>query len=164
MNNSVRRALREGALWVFGMLAVIFLVSLISYSTVDPGFRAASDGSVDNAIGPAGAWLADFFLLLFGQPAFLFPVMLAYAGFLLFQARDDTDLLDQATLWFRGLGFLVTLVTSCGLATLHFSNTGLPHTAGGILGDAIGQSLSALLSFLGATLLLLAVWLAGVSL
>ncbi|MCH6572730.1 MAG: DNA translocase FtsK 4TM domain-containing protein, partial [Proteobacteria bacterium] len=50
MNNSVRRALREGALWVFGMLAVIFLVSLISYSTVDPGFRAASDGSVDNAI------------------------------------------------------------------------------------------------------------------
>ncbi len=164
LNNSVRRALREGALWVFGMLAIIFLVSLISYSTADPGFRAASGESVDNAIGPAGAWLADFFLLLFGRPAFLFPVMLAYAGFLLYQARDDAALLDQSTLWFRGLGFLVTLATSCGLASLHFSSAGLPHTGGGILGDAIGQSLSGLLSFLGATLLLLAVWLAGVSL
>ena len=56
LNNSVRRALREGALWVFGMLAVIFLVSLVSYSTADPGFRGAVEGSVDNAIGPAGCW------------------------------------------------------------------------------------------------------------
>ena len=56
LNNSVRRALREGALWVFGMLAIIFLVSLISYDTADPGFRAASGAAVDNAIGPAGAW------------------------------------------------------------------------------------------------------------
>ncbi len=164
LNNSIRRALREGALWVFGMLAIIFLVSLVSYNATDPGFRGAAGDPVNNAIGPAGAWLSDFFLLLFGRPAFLFPVMLAFAGWLLYQARDDADLLDKATLWFKSLGFLITLITSCGLASLHFGAGGLPHTAGGILGDAIGQSLSAFLSFLGATLLLLAVWLAGVSL
>jgi S-DNA-T family DNA segregation ATPase FtsK/SpoIIIE len=65
---------------------------------------------------------------------------------------------------FRATGFVVTLATSCGLATLHFAAAGLPETAGGVLGQLVGNGLANALSFLGATLMLLALWLAGVSL
>src|SRR5690606_5965627 len=68
------------------------------------------------------------------------------------------------TLAFRGIGFLLTLATSCGLASLHFTIDSYPSSAGGVLGSLVGEGLEAGLSFLGATLLLLALWLAGVSL
>ncbi len=160
---SVGRALREGALWVFGALALILLVALISYEPSDPGFVYTGEAdSVKNAIGPVGAWIADFFYFLFGRPSFLFPVMLAYAGFLVFRPQPGTS--SGTEIAFRAAGFALTLATSAGLATLHFNGLALPNSAGGVVGQVIGQSLSGALSFLGATLLLLALWLAGVSL
>jgi S-DNA-T family DNA segregation ATPase FtsK/SpoIIIE len=62
------------------------------------------------------------------------------------------------------LWFLLTLLSSCGLATLHWSDAGLPNSAGGVLGVLTGKGAAQGLSFLGATLLLLGLWLAGVAL
>ncbi|MGI9264148.1 MAG: DNA translocase FtsK [Gammaproteobacteria bacterium] len=157
--------MREGALWVFGALALILFGALVSYHPDDPGF--SSTGSVEtisNAIGPVGAYLADVFFLLFGRPAYLFPVMLAYSGWLVFANRARPEGLGRREFALRLGGFVLTLLTSCGLATLHFSPEGLPHTGGGVLGALFGNALAAAISFLGATLLMLALWLAGVSL
>ena len=90
--------------------------------------------------------------------------MLAYGGWLVFTNRARPQGMERRELALRGAGFLLTVITSCGLATLHFSPDGLPHTGGGILGDFVGTNLAAAISFLGATLLMLAVWLAGVAL
>ena len=65
---------------------------------------------------------------------------------------------------FRGLGFFLALASSCGLATLHFSGDSFPNTAGGVVGSLLGEGLANSMSFLGATLLLFAVWLGSVSL
>jgi S-DNA-T family DNA segregation ATPase FtsK/SpoIIIE len=46
---------------------------------------------------------------------------------------------------------------------MHFQADGLRETAGGILGQGVGFGLEALLGLLGATLLLLALWLGSVS-
>jgi S-DNA-T family DNA segregation ATPase FtsK/SpoIIIE len=164
LTGAVARSLREGALWVFGALALLLLLALLTYDASDPGFSYTGEpGRVSNWIGPAGAWLADVFLLLFGGPSFLFPVMLGYAGFLLFRPPGG-ETPSRATLGFRALGFVLTLATSAGIATLHFTGTTYPNSAGGILGDLVGTGLSHAFSFLGATLLLLALWFAGVSL
>ena len=58
-------------------------------------------------------------------------------------------------------GFVLLLVASCALAALHWSAEALPQGAGGIVGTAAGDGLAAGLDLLGATLLLLAAWLAG---
>src|SRR5271163_3929560 len=162
---AVARSLREGTLWVLSALALILLLALLSYNGHDPGFSTTGEpGAVRNWIGPVGARLADFFLLLFGRPAYLFPLMLAYAGWLVHMDQSPPDSRSRINTLLRASGFVLTLVTSCGLATLHWSGSALPHGAGGVLGDLAGQGSAAGLSFLGATLLLLGVWLAGVAL
>ena len=161
----VARGLRESALWIFGALALILFVALASYDRADPAFSSTGQqGPVTNLIGPFGAWLSDLFFVLFGGPAYLFPVMLGFAGWALFQERRSPEPIDRRSMGLRGAGFALALAASCGLATLHFSGGSLPNTAGGVLGALVGDGLAAGLSFLGATLLLLAIWLGSVSL
>ena len=159
----VTHSLREGALFVFGALALVLLLALASYDRQDPGFSYTGEpGRVANLIGPVGAWIADFLLLLFGAPAFLFPVMLGVTGWLLFRPPSG-EAPSRASLALRLAGFVLTLATSAGIATLHFQAR-YPNTAGGILGDLVGSGLAHGFSFLGATLLLLGGWFAGVAL
>ncbi len=162
---AVVRSLREGALWVFGALALIVFAALATYDRNDPSFATTGEpGPLSNVIGPLGAHLSGLLVLLFGAPAFLFPIMIGLVGWLLYQDKSKSDAQSRATMAFRGLGFLLTLATSCGLASLHFTIESYPSSAGGVLGSLVGEGLEAGLSFLGATLLLLALWLAGVSL
>jgi DNA segregation ATPase FtsK/SpoIIIE, S-DNA-T family len=162
---TVIRSLREGALWVFGALALIVLAALVTYDRNDPSFATTGEpGPLSNIIGPVGAHLSGLLILLFGAPAFLFPIMIGFAGWLLYQERGKDPGQSRATLAFRSFGFFLTLITSCGLASLHFAAPSYPNTAGGVLGAFVGEHAQGGLSFLGATLLLLALWLAGVSL
>ena len=161
----VARGLRESALWIFGALALILFVALASYDRADPAFSSTGQpGPVTNLIGPFGAWLADLFFVLFGAPAYLFPLMLGFAGWALFQERRSAEPVDRRSMGLRGLGFALALLSSCGLATLHFSGAPFPNSAGGLLGTLIGDGLAGALRDLGATLLLFAVWLASVQL
>ncbi len=165
MGLSVGRAAREGVLWIGFALALILLWALASYDPADPGFSSTGAGrGVSNAAGPFGAWISSFLYVLFGHAAYLFPVLLAGAGWLALKSRAESGLPAGRVLGLRMGGFVVTLAASCGLATLHFAGNGLPETAGGIVGQLTGGGLQSVLSFLGATLLLLALWLAGVSL
>ncbi len=163
--SGVARGLRESALWVFGALALILLVALATYDNADPAFSSTGQsGPISNLIGPFGAWMSDLFFVLFGGPAFLFPVMLAFAGWTLFQERRSAEPFDRRTTGLRAAGFVLALASSCGLATLHFDAGSLPNSAGGLVGSLVGDRLASALSPLGATLLLLAVWLGSVSL
>ena len=165
LSAAVSRSLREGTLWVLGALALLLLLALLSYHPHDPGFSDTGEpGPVSNLIGPVGAWLAGFFLFLFGRPAYLFPVMLGFAGWLVHKDQSLPETRSRINTLLRALGFVLTLVTSCGLASLHWSGVGLPNSAGGVLGELAGKGSEHGLSFLGATLLLLGLWLAGVAL
>ena len=159
------RSLREGALWVFGALALVLVIALASFDPQDPGFSYTGEpGRIANLTGKAGAWLADVFLFMFGAPAFLFPVLVAFSGWLLFRRPEKVEDPGRHSQALRVIGFVLTLATSCGLATLHFSAPSYPNTAGGILGEIVGPGLEGSFRFLGATLLLLGLWFAGVSL
>jgi S-DNA-T family DNA segregation ATPase FtsK/SpoIIIE len=156
---------REAAFWVLSAIALILLVALLSYNPQDPGFSHTGNGApVRNQIGAVGAWYADIAFGLFGGPALLFPAMFLLAGWIVFTARSSPGPVDRQVLVTRLSGFALTLATSCALATLHFGAHGLPQTAGGAFGELLGNGIAAGLGSLGATLLLLASWLAGVSL
>ena len=161
------RGLREGTLLVFMAVSVYLLLSLLSYSASDPGWSHSvqSANAIHNMGGVSGAWFADVFLYLFGLMAYLFPIMLGYSGWLLYRGRQ-TESFDAWHLGLRALGFLMTLVAGAGLATLHVQQPDLqlPLNPGGILGQVVGNNLEGAFSFLGATLLQLALFLAGITL
>ena len=159
------RGLRESALWLCAGIAVIFFLALASYHATDPAFSVSGDSQmVQNRMGPAGAWFADTAYLLFGRPAYLFPALVLLAGVLVYRGRNDRGRSSRAILLWRGGGFVLTLAASCGLATLHFFTPDLRETAGGIVGQLVGTGMEQILGLLGATVLLLVIWLAAVSL
>ncbi|HZD54504.1 MAG TPA: DNA translocase FtsK 4TM domain-containing protein, partial [Woeseiaceae bacterium] len=159
------RTLREGALWVFGALAVILWVALFTYDASDPGFsQASSGGEIHNGVGRFGALVSDFLFNFFGRPAYLFTVMVFYFGWMIFREQKTRVQLTKADFALRFGGFLATLVTSCALATLHFSPAGFRETAGGIVGQIVGYGMQSVMKLLGASLLLFFLWLASLSL
>lgn len=163
----VAKGLREGALWILVALALYLLLSLFTYTPQDPGWSHwGSVNGVQNRGGVVGAWFADVLLYLFGFLAYLFPVMIAYSGWLVIRGEASNGSIDFHVLNIRWLGFLLTVAAGCGLATLHFHSgvSSLPLDAGGIIGDLVGNGLAGLFSFTGATLFLLALFLAGVTL
>jgi DNA segregation ATPase FtsK/SpoIIIE, S-DNA-T family len=162
--SAVARGLRESAIIALGVVALVMFTALVSYSPDDPGFSFTGNSSVvHNRIGPIGAWLADVLFFLFGRPAYLFPVMLGAACWLLFR-RDKTEQTSRLNTAVRIAGFVLVLLTSCGLVTLHWDAGSLRETAGGVLGSLVGKGLASGLDFLGATLLMMAAWMAGLSL
>jgi len=166
MPDHTLRGLREGALIFMSAIAIYLMSSLVTYSPGDPGWSHSETASrIQNAGGVVGAWFSDAFLYLFGYLAYLFPIMVAYSGWLIFKGRESAEPLDIRTTLLRAVGFGLTLCAGTGLATLHFMDISqLPLNAGGILGDVIGNGLVGLLNFLGGTLLLVALFLTGVSL
>ncbi|HKU89758.1 MAG TPA: DNA translocase FtsK 4TM domain-containing protein [Steroidobacteraceae bacterium] len=163
---AVSRGLRESAVIAIGVIALVMLVALATYHRDDAAFSSTGGAghSVDNKIGPFGAWLSDILFFLFGRPAYLFPLMLGVACFVMFRHREEEEGSTRANTAVRIGGFTLMLFASCGLATLHWNAGVLRETAGGVVGQFIGNGLASNLNFLGATLFMLAAWMAGVSL
>ncbi|MGH8413778.1 MAG: DNA translocase FtsK [Gammaproteobacteria bacterium] len=160
------QGLKEAALWVFLAIAILVFVCLVTYSPGDPGFSfSGTVGHVHNAIGPVGAWLSDFLLFLMGYPAYLFPVLLAWGGWMIFRTRKFTGPVNKLHLAMRIGGLILALLTASGLASINWqvSHGTLPVDAGGVWGDFIGKGLARGLSDLGATLLLLALFFSAVT-
>lgn len=159
------RGLREVAFLGFIASGLFFLISLITFSNEDAGWtHSGSMQTISNACGVLGAWIADFMLSCFGLVAYLFPVIIFWQGYLLYtrgqQSREKTVIALQ---W---LGSFATIVSGSALLNLYLFRIGmeLPSNTGGILGQETGNALLIALGNSGATLLLLVVLLAGVTL
>jgi len=162
---AVSRALRESAIIALAIVALVLFMALATYSPEDPGFSfTGGPGVVHNRIGVIGAWVADVLFFLFGRPAFLFPLVLAAACWGLQRRLRTESGGSRANTMVRMLGFALVLVASCALTTLHWQPGVLRQSAGGVVGRLVGEGLAAGVDFLGATLLLIAAWMAGLSL
>jgi len=165
LSSQVHRALREGALYVFGALALILWYALVTYDQGDPGpSQTTTSDTVSNGVGWVGAWVADLLFSGFGRPAYLFAVMVFFLGWMLYREQRTQIELTRLDFGLRFGGFVATLATSCALATLHFSSEGFNNTAGGIVGQALGTWLKDVMKLLGASVLLFCLWIASVSL
>ncbi|MFT5446252.1 MAG: S-DNA-T family DNA segregation ATPase FtsK/SpoIIIE [Gammaproteobacteria bacterium] len=165
LQGPLARGSREAALILAGALTLYLLLSLGSYQAADPGWSHSGPVErVANLGGVVGAWLADVFLYLFGYLAYLFPIMIGYAGWLMYRGWRHEQTIDIYHWIIRIGGFALTLATGCGLATLHFNGGALPLDAGGVLGNVVGANLAIALSALGSTLFMLALFLTGATL
>ncbi len=168
LTRHLSRGLREGMLLMCGVVALYLVIALASYDPRDPGWSfSGANPQVVNSGGIVGAWLADVFLYLFGYIAFLLPMTVVYAGWIVFrQPAAGEAPLDGVRIALRAAGFFLTLLGGCGLGALHFGSgvLAVPQSAGGVLGVVLAGGLVDAVGILGATLFLLALFLVGITL
>jgi S-DNA-T family DNA segregation ATPase FtsK/SpoIIIE len=157
--------LREGAFIAVSAICLYLLIALLSYSTRDPGWSATGSGAaISNLGGPTGAWLADVFFSLVGYAAYLFPLLLAYRAFVILLERHNDKGFDWLTFGIRALGLILVMIAGTALAAMNDTGgSGLPQGAGGILGQAIGGAFTVAFSAVGSRLILLAIFLFGIT-
>jgi S-DNA-T family DNA segregation ATPase FtsK/SpoIIIE len=164
----IEHELREILFIFFCFMGLYFFVSLLTYApNNDPGiWRSPQAVEIQNQGGIAGALFADIFFYLFGYVAYLFPLMVVYIGWLIYQGEYYDILRKPKRLIIPTIGLILTLSAGCGLAIVHFmaESALLPTHAGGILGIWVGKNLESIVDSFGATLILLALFFTGVTL
>ncbi|WP_417777061.1 DNA translocase FtsK [Stutzerimonas xanthomarina] len=157
--------LKEGALIALGALCAYLWMALLTYDPSDPGWTHTSNvQQVQNAAGRAGAWFADVLFMALGYFAFLFPLLLGVKTWQVFRARHQPWNWNGWLFSWRLIGLVFLILSGSALAYIHFQFAdGLPASAGGALGESLGQLAEAALNVQGSTLLLLAFFLFGLT-
>jgi S-DNA-T family DNA segregation ATPase FtsK/SpoIIIE len=138
--------------------ALYFTVALYGYNPADSAWSHSAAGpKIYNPTGVLGAYLSDLLFYLFGVSVWwvvLFMLQQVWAGYR--RLRADS-IFCKRTLWVSVAGFTVLLLSSSALEAtrLHSLSVVLPLAPGGMFGMLIGDVLSRMLGFTGATLLLL---------
>jgi DNA segregation ATPase FtsK/SpoIIIE, S-DNA-T family len=159
------RNLREVALLVSFAGALFILISLATYSNEDAGWtHSGAAQSVTNAGGVVGAWLADICFSFFGVVAYLLPFVIIRHAYIVCISRIESR--KKTVISLHWLGSVIAIISSAALFYLHILRIGveLPGNTGGIIGQEIGDALLLLCGNSGATLLLIAALLAGITL
>ena len=157
-----RRIIREALLFIVLAVALYMIVALATFHASDPSWSHTSDGTVQNSGGVVGAWLSDLLLTLLGLPAYVIPVLIGWSGVRLLRPRLSASDRPRKVIV---LGQVLAFLGACGLASLDFRGPALwPFRAGGLIGGFVAGALSRTINPVGATLLLLALFLAGFTL
>jgi S-DNA-T family DNA segregation ATPase FtsK/SpoIIIE len=156
--------LMEGA-FILGILASLLLsIALFSFDPADPSWsQTAWQGTISNAGGQIGAWLADTFFFLFGILAYTIPAMLLLLVWVFFRRRHSNEPIDLMIWGTRALGFTLVLLTSCAMADINFDDIWY-FSSGGVIGDVLTGLVMPMLNGLGTTIAMLFVWAAGMTL
>ncbi|WP_394335640.1 DNA translocase FtsK [Aquipseudomonas alcaligenes] len=157
--------LKEGALIALGALCLILWMALLTYDQNDPGWsHTSSTQQVQNAAGRAGAWFADILFMALGYFAYLFPLLLGVKTWQVFRNRHQPWQWSGWLFSWRLIGLVFLVLAGAGLAYIHFhSAAGMPASAGGALGESLGQLAINALNVQGSTLLFLALFLFGLT-
>ncbi|RDK89537.1 DNA translocase FtsK 4TM domain-containing protein [Enterobacillus tribolii] len=158
------RRLYEALLIVAALFAVYLMASLVSFDPSDPSWsQTAWHEPIHNIGGKAGAWLADTLFFVFGVLAYAIPPVIVALCWFSYRNRDGSDGVDYFAIGLRLIGLLALILSSCGLASLNVDDL-YYFASGGVIGSLLSSALIPMVSGVGSTLLLLAVWAVGLTL
>ncbi len=157
--------LKEGALIAVGALCLYLWMALLTYDTSDPGFSHTSNADqVVNAAGRAGAYFADILFMVLGYFAYIFPLLLAIKTWQIFRERHQPWQWSGWLFSWRLIGLVFLVLSGAALAHIHFHpSESLPFSAGGALGESLGDLARNLLNVQGSTLMFIALFLFGLT-
>ncbi len=161
------KRLTEGCFILILTGALFVLLSLFTYKLSDPGWSHAAQPGADvaNSGGQVGAYLADTLYFAFGYFAYFLPLIIVYTAWAVLKDFRALKTLDKTVTFLRSFGFVLMIVGGCGLLSLESSIQALDtiHSAGGIIGQSVGGAWYQMLNIHGAILVLLALFLVGIT-
>lgn len=158
------RRLLEAVLIVVAIFAVYLMAALVSFNPSDPSWsQTAWHEPIHNLGGGVGAWLADTLFFTFGVLAYAIPPIMLVLCWAAYRQRANRDYVDYFALSLRLIGTLALVLTSCGLAALNVDDL-YYFASGGVIGSLLSNAMLPWFNGIGATLALLCVWAAGLTL
>ncbi len=157
--NKLFALLRESRWLMLVALALYFTGAMYGYSPADPAWsHSVASTQIANPTGALGAYLSDLLFYLFGLSAWWLVLFILHRVWVSYRALRADSVFCKRTLWVSLIGFVLMLLSSSALEAirLYSLKVTLPLAPGGMFGLVIGDALTHLLGFTGATLLLLA--------
>ena len=133
------------------LAAIILTLALISYNAFDPSINSVSPYEPVNFIGRVGAFLAEAFFSGLGYSAYWLPILLVIVSYFCFTNRKVTIRSSQI------IGFAFFLASSCSFIRL-MAGAKPTVQSGGVVGMLMGDSLSALFGWIGAVVIVVALF------
>ncbi|MDE1165271.1 MAG: DNA translocase FtsK [Pseudomonas sp.] len=157
--------LKEGALIAMGALCLYLWMALLTYDQTDPGWSHTSNAlQVQNAAGRAGAFASDILFMVLGYFAYIFPLLLAVKTWQIFRQRHEPWQWSGWLFSWRLIGLVFLVLSGAALAHIHFhSAPALPASAGGALGESLGDLALRAFNIQGSTLMFIALFLFGLT-
>ena len=149
--SAVSRRLSEFAGVALFAVALLWLISLVSYTPTDPAwfFNSVASTATANFAGRVGAFLSEGSFQIIGYAAFLIPVGFGYAAWHYFWCLK----IDAHYTKLVGLALLVG--STAGLLALASGVFAGNTRPGGLIGEALAAGFSGYLNRTGAAILLL---------
>jgi len=148
------RKMRKELLGIFLFFLVIFtLISLLSYHPSDPSmFNSGTSAGPKNLFGLIGGHTAGALLGLFGAGAGWFPILFGMFSVRIFKNRSEQELLVSV---FGGALLIVVTGALMGLGNTTYALRGGGVSAGGLIGELIGEQISRYFSPVGGGIVLI---------
>ena len=137
-------------------LSLILFISLFSFDPNDPGFNTTGNNEISNFIGLIGAYFSSTSFVFFGVASYFIPLLFISFAVSVIQGKETKT--SKEILVVKLIAFILILISTCTVSSIHFLIEWMPEGSGGILGLMIASSLMQLLDMIGTTLLMLALW------
>ncbi len=157
----ISQSLREAILLFSLSISSYIYLTLTTYSKNDKSWINSSSDEVQNLGGLFGSYLSETLYFLFGQIAFLTPLLLIFVSILIYnRPRNDEDKKELI----RYFGYFFVLISLCALFSIHYLYNNFEVGAGGILGDFIASVLVTNFNIVGSTIILVTFFIVGITL
>ena len=134
------------------------MVALITYNPNDLGFNSTgTNENINNFIGVIGSYFSSLVITFIGVSSYFIPLLFFILGLVLITSEKSIKSYREIII-LRTVSFIMLLITTCVITSVHLSISWMPEGAGGILGLAIASSLLNNFSIIGTTLLMLSIW------
>lgn len=144
--------LREGRLFLLVAVSVFLMISLLSYSSEDPGWRQAqSNAVISNYGGRVGAFISDLLFSLLGYMAYVLAIIPILRGVQRFKGQAVT--ISWAVWLWRFAGVLLVVISGSILTHLYDAAVYLPAGSGGVIGQELAILFANYFGVVGATLI-----------
>lgn len=137
-------------------LSLILFISLFSFDPNDPGFNTTGNKEINNFIGLMGAYFSSTSFVFFGVASYFIPLLFISLALSVIQGKETKA--SKEILVVKLVAFILILVSTCSVSSIHFLIEWMPEGSGGILGLMIASSFIQFLDVIGTTLLMLALW------
>ena len=137
-------------------LSIILFISLFSFDPNDPGFSTTGSKEINNFIGLIGAYFSSTSFVFFGLASYFIPLL--FISFAVLVIQDKETKTSKEILAVKLIAFILILISTCTISSVHFLIEWMPEGSGGILGLIISSYFIQLLDLLGTTLFMLALW------